>query len=113
MAVCLDGWAPDLVFLFLALPSASSLFLFQAPRHPISSLFLAHFRCSWEDAQQEAAWFSVLSSELMDAELGQPCHKPAEEQPAGKPTLPVVLYKFWLEGGSGGGAGGGSTVDGR
>ena len=76
-----------LVFCFITVPSARNLFLFQAPRHPISSLFLAHFLPSQEDAQQEeAAWFSVLSSELMEAKVGQPCHNPMEEQ------LPLCLW---------------------
>lgn len=80
------------MFLFFTIPSARKLFLFQAPRHPISSFIQAHFLCSQEGAQQEeAAWFSMLSSELIEAKLGQPCHNPVEEKLARKSILPVAL----------------------
>lgn len=84
-------WPQDLVFLFSTISSARKLFLFQGPRHPISSLIQAHFLCSQEGAQQEeTAWFSMLSSELVDVKLGQPCHNPVEEQLTRKSTLPVA-----------------------
>lgn len=112
----LSGWVGSrpgvfgFFFFFFTIPSASNPFLFQAPRHPVSSLFLAHFHCSQEDGQGCVVFRAVSGA-------GGGRTRPAVSQPNGRATSKKAQSPHGaveiLVRGMAGRRGRGSTVDGR